>query len=270
MITNENYEGYLMRYIDGELNQQEIAEVEAFLGKHPELHLELDAVSDASLRVTAPPVTMPGKERMLHRFPLSAFRFPLRGWSAAAAVAVALFIIAGAIMRTFSTSGTPASPTVVVSHSDSLKADAVQSVSDSIPFDSLYINPALKPPVYLAANTTNTGQDTASPIVTNTELPTIPDNTIAQDEQPLLAENPQPSRNIRIVGGTIIVETDNLVDIEPSPAPSSNPNAIRGYTIENSQLVMEDEKGIVGRAVEFLVQRLNRQQINDTLLAYTD
>ena len=268
MITNENYEGYLMRYIDGELNQQEIAEVEAYLGKHPELHLELDAVSDASLRVTAPPVTMPGKERMLHRFPLSAFRFPLRGWSAAAAVA--LFIIAGAIMRSFSTSGTPASPTAVVSHSDSLKLNAVQSVSDSIPFDSLSINPAQKPPVYLAANTSNTDIDTASDTVTNTELPTIPNNTISQDSQPLLAEVPQPSRNIRIVGGTIIVETDNLVEIEPAPAPSSNPNAIRGYTIENSQLAMEDEKGIVGRAVEFFVRRLNRQQINDTLLAYTD
>ena len=268
MITNENYEGYLMRYIDGELNQQEIAEVEAYLGKHPELHLELDAVSDASLRVTAPPVTMPGKERMLHRFPLSAFRFPLRGWSVAAAVA--LLIIAGAVMRSFSTSGTPASPTAAVSHSDSLKSNAVQSVSDSIPFDSIYINPAQKPPVYLAANTTNTEQDTTSTIVTDTELPTIPDNTISQDDQPLLTENPQPSRNIRIVGGTIIVETDNLVEIEPAPAPSSNPNAIRGYTIENSQLAMEDEKGIVGRAVEFLVRRLNRQQINDTLLAYTD
>ena len=268
MINNENYEGYLMRYIDGELNQQEIAEVEAYLGKHPELQDELDAVSDATLRVTAPPVTMPGKERMLHRFPLSAFRIPLRGWSVAAAVA--LLIIAGAVMRSFSTSGAPASPTAVVSHTDSLKTDAVQSVSDSIPFDSLYINPAQNPPVYLAANTTNTEQDTTSTIVTDTELPTIPNNTISQDDQPLLAENPQPSRNIRIVGGTIIVETDNLVDIEPSPAPSSNPNAIRGYTIENSQLAMEDEKGIVGRAVDFLVRRLNRQQINDTLLAYTD
>jgi len=268
MITNENYEGYLMRYIDGELNQQEIAEVEAFLGKHPELQDELDAVSDASLRVTAPPVAMPGKERMLHRFPLSAFRFPLRGWSAAAAVA--LFIIAGAIMRTFSTSSTPANPTAAVSHSDSLKSDVVQSVSDSIPFDSLYINPAQKPPVYLATNASNTDIDTTSTIITDTELPTTPNNMISQDNQPLLAEVPQPSRNIRIVGGTIIVETDNLVEIEPAPAPSSNPNAIRGYTIENSQLAMEDEKGIVGRAVEFLVRRLNRQQINDTLLAYTD
>ena len=268
MITNENYEGYLMRYIDGELNQQEIAEVEAYLGKHPELQDELDAVSDASLRVTAPPVAMPGKERMLHRFPLSAFRFPLRGWSVAAAVA--LLIIAGAIMRTFSTSGTPASPTAAVSHSDSLKTDAVQSLSDSIPFDSLYINPAQKPPVYLATNTSNTDQDTIFTIFPDTDIPTTHINTISQDDQPLLAENPQPSRNIRIVGGTIIVETDNLVDIEPSPAPSSNPNAIRGYTIENSQLAMEDEKGIVGRTVDFLVRHLNRRQIDDTLLAYTD
>lgn len=268
MITNENYEGYLMRYIDGELNQQEIAEVEAYLGKHPELQDELDAVSDASLRVTAPPVTMPGKERMLHRFPLSAFRLPLRGWSVAAAVA--LLIIAGAVMRSFSTSGAPASPTAVVSHTDSLKTDAAQSLSDSIPFDSLYINPAQKPPVYLATNTSNTDQDTVFTISPDTDISTTSLNSISQDNQPLLAENPQPGRNIRIVGGTIIVETDDLVDIEPSPAPSSNPNAIRGYTIENSQLAMEDEKGIVGRTVDFLVQRLNRRQIDDTLLAYTD
>lgn len=269
MITNENYEGYLMRYIDGELNQQEIAEVEAYLDEHPELQDELDAVSDASLRVTAPSVAMPGKERMLHRETATILIWRRRAsWSAAAAVA--LFIIAGAIMRTFSTSGTPASPMAAVSHSDSLKTDAVQSVSDSIPFDSLYINPAQKPPVYLATNASNTDIDTVSSIVTDTELPTIPNNMISQDNQPLLAENPLPSRNIRIVGGTIIVETDNLVEIEPTPAPSSNPNAIRGYTIENSQLAMEDEKGIVGRAVEFLVRRLNRQQINDTLLAYTD
>lgn len=268
MITNENYEGYLMRYIDGELNQQEIAEVEAYLGKHPELHLELDAVSDASLRVTAPPATMPGKERMLHRETATIPIWRRRaGWSAAA---VALLIIAGAVMRSFSTSGAPASPTAAVSHSDSLKTDAVQSVSDSIPFDSLYINPAQKPPVYLAANTSSTDQDTASTIVTDTDIPTTHINTISQDDQPLLAENHQPSRNIRIVGGTIIVETDNLVDIEPSPAPSSNPNAIRGYTIENSQLAMEDEKGIVGRTVDFLVRHLNRRQIDDTLLAYTD
>lgn len=269
MITNENYEGYLMRYIDGELNQQEIAEVEAYLGKHPELQDELDAVSDASLRVTAPPVAMPGKERMLHRetATIPIWRRQV-GWSAAAAVA--LFIIAGAIMRSFSTSGIPASPTAVVSHSGSLKTEAVQSVSDSIPFDSIYINPAQKPPVYLAAITTKTEQNIASTIVIDTEQPTIPDNTISQDDQPLLAENPQPSRNIRIVGGTIIVETDNLVEIEPAPAPSSNPNAIRGYTIENSQLAKEDEKGIVGRTIEFLARRLNRQQINDTPLAYTD
>lgn len=268
MINNENYEGYLMRYADGELDQQEIAEVEAYLGKHPELQDELDAVSDASLRVTVPPVTMPGKERMLHRFPLSAFRFPHRGWSAAAAVA--LFIIAGTIMRTFSTSGTPVGPTAAVSHSDSLKTDAVHSVSNSIPFDNIYINPAQKPPVYLAANAINTATDTAFPIVPDIEIPTTPHNTIAQDDQPLLAENLQPRRNIRIVGGTIIVETDNLVNIEPSTVPLSNPNAIRGYIIENSQLAMEDEKGIIGRTVDFLVRRLNRQQTDDTLLAYTD
>ncbi len=40
MITNENYEGYLMRYADGELSAADAAEVEAFLDEHPELREE--------------------------------------------------------------------------------------------------------------------------------------------------------------------------------------------------------------------------------------
>ena len=66
MINNENYEGYLMRYADGELGAAEAAEVEAFLDMHPDLRDELAEIMSPELHVTPPLVTMPGKERLMH------------------------------------------------------------------------------------------------------------------------------------------------------------------------------------------------------------
>ena len=89
MITMDNYEGWLMRYADGELNDAERAEVERFLQGHPELQEELEEV--CSVKVTAPVSALPGKEALLHKegFSLSPV------WRAAAAVA--LLMVAGGI-----------------------------------------------------------------------------------------------------------------------------------------------------------------------------
>ena len=89
MITMDNYEGWLMRYADGELNDAERAEVERFLQGHPELQEELEEV--CSVKVTAPVSALPGKEALLHKegFSLSPV------WRAAAAVA--LLLVAGGI-----------------------------------------------------------------------------------------------------------------------------------------------------------------------------
>lgn len=84
MITMENYEGWLMRYADGELNAAERQEVERFLAAHPDLREELDEVS--SVRVTPLVATMPGKERLLRREPAGVWR---RVAAAAALLAVA-------------------------------------------------------------------------------------------------------------------------------------------------------------------------------------
>lgn len=65
MITMDNYEGWLMRYADGELTGAEREAVEAFLGAHPELRDELDVT--AAVKVTPPVAVMPGKEWLLHR-----------------------------------------------------------------------------------------------------------------------------------------------------------------------------------------------------------
>lgn len=85
MITQENYEGWLMRYADGALTSDEQAEVERFLEAHPELRDELAEV--ASVRVAPVVASMPGKERLLHREPVAMWRH--------VAAAVALLLVAG-------------------------------------------------------------------------------------------------------------------------------------------------------------------------------
>lgn len=85
MITMENYEGWLMRYADGELTAAERRQVEAFLDEHPDLREELDEVS--SVRVAPLVATMPGKERLLRREPAAVWR--------RVAAAAALLVVAG-------------------------------------------------------------------------------------------------------------------------------------------------------------------------------
>lgn len=85
MITPENYEGWLMRYADGELTAAERQEVDRFLAEHPDLREELDEVS--SVRVTPLVATMPGKERLLRREPAGVWR--------RVAAAAALLVVAG-------------------------------------------------------------------------------------------------------------------------------------------------------------------------------
>ena len=85
MITPENYEGWLMRYADGELTAAERRQVESFLAEHPDLREELDEVS--SVRVAPLVATMPGKERLLRREPVGVWR--------RVAAAAALLVVAG-------------------------------------------------------------------------------------------------------------------------------------------------------------------------------
>ena len=63
MITLDNYEGWLMRYIDGALSSEQREAVEMFLAEHPEMREEMEEV--ASVRVTPVVATMPNKERLM-------------------------------------------------------------------------------------------------------------------------------------------------------------------------------------------------------------
>lgn len=273
MITNENYEGYLMRYADGELNPTEIAAVEAFLDEHPELREELEEITSPALRVTAPTATMPGKERMLHKEATIVPILRYKKWISIAA-AIALLVVAAGVVRTF-LQQSHRQP--VIAHIDTIKTMA----ADTLLPDSLYARPEKREPVYFAKaesksltpSATQTGEHQFGQEVTKYEEDLIPiiENEPASHE--CIAENSvvQPTKKARLVGGrVIVVETDQLVDVVQMRNPSAtHPDVSRGYIVENSFLATEEKKSLVGRTIELIAAGLQRRtQRPDTTLAY--
>ena len=53
MINRNNYEEYLLLYLDGELSQGETLQVEAFLGANPDLAEELQLLKQTILQPEA-------------------------------------------------------------------------------------------------------------------------------------------------------------------------------------------------------------------------
>ncbi|KAA2245178.1 hypothetical protein F0L74_04245 [Chitinophaga agrisoli] len=82
-ITPENYETYLLSYIDGELSPAEETAVQAFLGQHPELKGALELLERTRL-TPDPALRMPGKSQ-LYWHSRTTIR-PVWWWGAAAAV----------------------------------------------------------------------------------------------------------------------------------------------------------------------------------------
>lgn len=66
-ITTDNYEAYLLQYMEHLLNDAERAEVEVFLSQHPDLKKEMEQCYDPTLVITAPTATMPNKEQLKHK-----------------------------------------------------------------------------------------------------------------------------------------------------------------------------------------------------------
>lgn len=273
MITNENYEGYLMRYADGELSAAEATEVETFLDEHPELREELEEITAPSLRVTAPVATMPDKERLLHKETSIVSILRYKKWMSIAA-AIALFVIAAGVVRTLLQQS---NRQPVIAHIDTIKTMA----ADTLLPDSLYARPEKREPVYFAKaesksltpSATQTGEHQFGQEVTKYKedlIPIIEDEAISDE---WIAENSvvPPAKKARLVGGrVIVVETDQLVDVVQMRNPSTtHPDVSRGYIVENSFLATEEKKGFVGRTLDLIAASLQRRtQRPDTTLAY--
>ena len=272
MITNENYEGYLMRYADGELSAAEAAEVETFLDEHPELREDLKEITAPSLRVTAPVATMHDKERLLHKETSIVPILRYKKWMSIAA-AIALLVVAAGVVHTL-LQQSHRQP--VIAHIDTIKTMA----ADTLLPDSLYARPEKREPIYFAKAESKTHVPSAAQTskqqfeqtATDKEdlIPIIEDEAISDE---WIAENSvvPPAKKARLVGGrVIVVETDQLVDVVQMRNPSTtHPDVSRGYIVENSFLATEEKKGFVGRTLDLIAASLQRRtQRPDTTLAY--
>ena|GEM_PF-588173 len=84
-LTTENYETYLLSYIDGELNEKEEQALQQFLQQHPELQPALQLLQRTRLQPD-PALRMPGKAALYRKTGSRAVIRPAWWWGAAAAV----------------------------------------------------------------------------------------------------------------------------------------------------------------------------------------
>lgn len=209
MITMENYEGWLMRYADGELTAAERRQVEAFLAEHPDLREELDEVS--SVRVAPLVATMPGKERLLRREPAGVWR--------RVAAAAALLVVAGTtlfflnrpaegemIAELPASTDTPASPPAPLP-----QERGVDSIVD-------LARPASPQAAekYLAE--------------AGTDAPHNPENPEKLERLEYLVE---PERLERLEN---LAKLDSPDTLEAPPAPAPRPTATLGIVVEDARL----------------------------------
>jgi hypothetical protein len=88
-ITTDNYESWFYRYSEGELNESERREVEAFAAQHPALADEL-SLYDPGLKLQAAPIVYADKERLMHREQRTV---PLWRWAVAACLAATMVTV---------------------------------------------------------------------------------------------------------------------------------------------------------------------------------
>ncbi|GAA0532536.1 anti-sigma factor family protein [Chitinophaga japonensis] len=84
-LTTENYETYLLSYIDGELSEKEEQALQQFLQQHPELQPALQVLQRTRLQPD-PALRMPGKADLYRKTGNRGVIRPAWWWGAAAAV----------------------------------------------------------------------------------------------------------------------------------------------------------------------------------------
>lgn len=274
MITTDNYEGYLMRYADGELDDNEVAMVESFLDAHPDLREELDAITDPSLKITPPLVTMPSKEKMLQ--PVAAACNSSRYIWYSIAAALALLLAFGIVLQMGRHNENP-----IIAQNGEIHPI---TVTDSPLPDSLYIGRGKPAPVFLAntqkIKTVNRTSETMS-LDDNEAFEEQSVETIVSplDEvcEPMIAQNetvddgdtPVES-TFRKHGNVIVIETDQLVTLTPKPEERKDIRV--GNVIENNNIALSEKKSPLGQAFDavtrFILRRTDTTDV--PLLAFSE
>lgn len=215
MITMDNYEGWLMRYADGELNDSERAEVERFLQGHPELQEELEEV--CSVKVTAPVATLPGKEALLHKEGVTFS--PV--WRAAAAVA--LLLVAGGITLMINKRS---DEKPLVAKVEKPRQDYTDTLVDMSPLQGSKVAPSPDRGLAPTANDCRPLAGTPEPRQGCQDLAVGTSPRCESDE---IAEPRRGDTNTarpRLRGGVLVVETDGLVQQEAQLATSNEPSTL--------------------------------------------
>lgn len=267
MITDENFEGYLMRYADGELGAEEAAMVEAFLDTHPEFRDELEAITDPSLKITPPLVTMPGKEKLLK--PVAAAKvFDGRPVWIGMAASIAILLVFGIVLRMGPQNG----GTIVARH----EILSPVSVTDTPLPDSLYIGRGKPAPVNLAKHIIAiTAQECVAEIEYQ-DADILPTDTVAvivePEQTPLLADNVTAieSEPTTRHGNVIVIETDQLVSLTPKPKERNDMHV--ASVIENNNIALAGEKSLVGKAIDAVTRFILHRTDADNLynLAFSE
>ena len=284
MINDENYEGYLMRYADGQLNAVEAAKVMSFLDSHPEIRKELEAITDPSLIIVPPLATMPGKEKLLKPVAATTLHASRQLWLGIAA-ATCLLLAFGIVLR-------------IGRHSENAvtaynHGEMPVPVADTPLPDSLYIGRGKPAPVNLAKLSTpaNSRDNVAETecrehSIVATDSLAIPFNHVPA---PLLAENnskqaitgeppllpnqairQSSNQAIKQSNNLIVIETDQLVTLTPNPQER---NDIRVCSvIENNNIALAEQKGLLGRAFDAISRFILHRNDDDNLynLAFSE
>ena len=266
MITTDNYEGYLMRYADGELDAKESAMVEAFLDANPELRQELDAITAPSLKITPPLAMMPGKETLMHEVVASKKNWQPIWYSIAAAIA--LLVVFGIMLRMGHQTENP-----ILAQISGIRP---VSVADTPLPDSLYIGRGKPAPVYLAKQIKHQKTVEYSPAINETDNEEKPtEETIAPPENSsdqMMANLEVPLREspVRRHGNVVVIETDQLVILTPKPEERQDMQVCS--VIENNNIALNEEKGLIGKAFDavtrFILRRTDSD--NNTFYAFSE
>ena len=284
MINDENYEGYLMRYADGQLNAVEAVKVMSFLDSHPEIRKELEAITDPSLIIVPPLATMPGKEKLLKPVAATTLHASRQLWLGIAA-ATCLLLAFGIVLR-------------IGRHSENAvtaynHGEMPVPVADTPLPDSLYIGRGKPAPVNLAKlSTSANSRDNVAETecrehsIVATDSLAIPFNHVPA---PLLAENnskqaitgeppllpnqairQSSNQAIKQSNNLIVIETDQLVTLTPNPQER---NDIRVCSvIENNNIALAEQKGLLGRAFDAISRFILHRNDDDNLynLAFSE
>ena len=268
MITLDNYEGYLMRYADGELGNEERREVEAFLAEHPDLAKELEEITAPEFRVTAPLLTMPDKEKMLHTINSASVKTQKKAlWQCPAtwriAAAVALLLLAGTVIRNFIPSNESGAITAEnkSDHSQSTQLEDIidintvqdEKIETAIDFDAVTNKSTNKKQAIIASNEpTNEAIENCITDDTLIIVGTITD-ALAEAET-----------------GTAPAETESKADVSPSRT-SGNTDVIVGSVIESNNLTVNESGWFIGRTYNAITKFLGLNSNNkDKVVAFND